>query len=142
MGWFQKKPTPTPQTPNLPTVPVVYPAGTVVVTETGNRYLINKDGKKYRIPTYRVYQSWKFPLIVYTSDVAVSNYPTAVTKLGFRDGTLLNNIADGRLYLVTAGVLRHITSPEVMTRLGKTREDALEVSQVEIELMKRGEELN
>jgi hypothetical protein len=76
-----------------------------------------------------------------TTEVALSNYPVAYSKAGFRDGTLLNNIADGRLYLVSAGRLRHITSPAVLERLGATRDDAMTVSDAEINLMKQGAEI-
>lgn len=142
MSWFKKTPPPTPTIRNdLPTAPVVYPAGTAVVTETA-KYLINKDGKKYRIQSDAIFHSWRFPLVVTTSDIAVSKYPTAVTKLGFRDGTLLNNIADGKLYLVSDNKLRHITSPEVLTRLQRKQDRAVVVSQDDINIMRIGETLS
>ncbi len=124
--------------PNLPTSSVTYPVGTAVVTES-NRYFINRDGKKYRIQSNAIWQSWAFPLVVHTSEVAVSKYPTAVTKLAFRDGSLLNNIADGKLYIVSDGVLRHITSPSLLERLGNPT--ATLVSDAEIKIMKQGEEI-
>lgn len=126
---------------HIPLTPTEYPAGIVVRTFMAS-YLINKDGKRYKIPTNRILESWNFPLIVDTSEEALRKYPVAVTKLGFRDGSLLNNIADGKLYLVSGSKLRHVTSPEILDRLGVTRDDALVVSDAEIKIMKFGEELN
>lgn len=135
MGFFKK------EAPRIiPTGPVEYPAGVCLKTERGT-YLLNKDGKRYRILTDAILQSWSFPLTVETSEAAVSKYPVAVTKLGFRDGTLLNNIADAKLYLVSESKLRHITSPVVLDRLGVSRKDAVLVSDAEIKLMKQGEEI-
>lgn len=142
MSLFRKKPEPTlpPSKPNLPHEPVVYPAGTAVVAPSG-KFLINRDGKKYRFTSDAIFNSWDFPLVVVTSDVAISKYPTAVTKMKFRDGTLLNNIADGRLYLVSEGVLRHITNPIWLETLHKRYGSASVVSQADIDIMRIGEEL-
>lgn len=131
MKMFRKKKTNT-----LPTSPVEYPAGVCVRTNAGT-YLINKDGKRYKIATNAILNSWNFPLIVTTSEAALTNYPLAVTKLPFRDGTLLNNIADGRIYLVSGGKLRHVVSPTALDRLGNPT--AVIVSDAEIKLMKQGD---
>lgn len=132
---FRKKKTPT-----LPTNPVDYPAGICVVTDQG-RYLINRDGKRYRIVSDRIFDSWNFPLIVKTTEPALKNFPVAVTKLAFRDGTLLNNIADGKMYLVSGGKVRHVVSPDALTRLGISPADAIFISGTELNLMKVGEEI-
>jgi hypothetical protein len=75
-------------------------------------------------------------LIVDTTEAALAKYPVAVTRCGFRDGTLLNNIADGRMYLVSAGRLRHVVNPAVLDRLGNPT--AMVVSDAEINMMKQG----
>lgn len=126
---------------DLPTTPQDYPAGVCVKTERGV-YLINKDGKRYRILSTAILDSWNFPLVVDSTEAAVADYPVAVTKLGFRDGSLLNNIADGKLYLVSGGVLRHVVSPAVLERLGVSRSDAAVVSDAEINIMKFGAAIN
>lgn len=123
----------------LPDSPVVYPAGVCVHTDRG-WYLINKDGKRYRITTIAILRSWNFPLVVETTEAALSKYPVAITKLGFRDGSLLHNIADGKMYLASGGKLRHITSPEVLRLLGNPK--PVVVSDAEIKLMRQGEELS
>jgi len=139
MSLWKKQTPPTPRR-NLPEAPVAYPSGTVVYTSLGH-YLINKDGKKYRITSRAVLDSWSFPLVLETTEAAIAKYPLAVTKLGFRDGTLLTNIADGRMYVVSEGTLRHVTSPAVLDRLNVTNSDFKVVSDAEINLMRLGEEI-
>lgn len=134
---FLRKPKPQTRA-NLPTEPVEYPSGICVKTEKA-AYLIQKDGKRYRIPTKAVLESWNFPLVVNASEAALAKHPVAVLKVGFRDGSLLNNIADGRLYLVSAGRLRHVVDPAVLDRLGVNHLMARVVSEAEIQMMKQGE---
>lgn len=135
MRFLTRKPQPQSRA-NLPTSPVEYPSGICVKTEKG-AYLIQKDGKRYRIPTKAILDSWSFPFEVDTTEAALAKYPVGVLKVGFRDGSLLNNIADGRLYLVSAGKLRHIVDPAVLDRLGNP--EATVVSDAEIKQMKQGE---
>lgn len=139
MSWLRTRKTQSPKTQTLPSKPVVYPTGICVKTEKSAYLLHNSDGKRYRIPTERVLASWNFPLIVQTTEAALANYPVAVMRLGFRDGSLLNNIANGKLYLVSGSTLRHIVSPEALSLLGVSIEDALVVSNDEINLMKQGD---
>ena len=128
--------TPTPPSrATLPTEPVEYPTGIAVRTERG-AYRIHTDGKRYRIPTQAILESWKFPIIVDASEASLAKYPIGVTKVGFRDGSLLNNIADGRMYVVSGGRLRHIVDPAVLDRLGNP--EAVVVSDAEIQIMKQG----
>ena len=125
-----------PSRAELPTEPVDYPTGICVKTESA-AYRIHTDGKRYRIPTQAILESWKFPFVVDASEASLARYPIGVSKTGFRDGTLLNNIADGKMYLVSAGRLRHITDPKVLERLGYP--EAMTVSDAEIKMMKQGE---
>lgn len=129
------------KTENLPTEPVDYPAGICVETPRG-RFLIHRDGKRYRVPSEEIYKSWHFPLTVKTSEAAVAAYRISITPLVFRDGTLILNISDGRLYLVSGGKKRPITSPAALRRLGVTRDSAKVVSEADVNLMKLGAEIN
>lgn len=124
----------------VPGHPVEYPAGTCVETPSG-WFLINKDGKKYRIVSKTVLNSWNFPRIVKTSDQAISKYPSALTPLGFRDGTLLNDISSSTLYLVSGNKARHIKGLKTLNALGLTPKDAVWVSYDEILIMTKGDEL-
>lgn len=148
MNWLRKKRTPplsqtTPETDKtwLPQEPVEYPVGACVYTDKGT-YFINKDGKRYRIQSDAIYASWRFSLVIRSTEKALSKYPIALSRLGFRDGTLLNNIADGKLYLVSESKLRHIVDPDVFTRFGLNQKDAVVVSDADIKIMKQGEPLN
>ena len=140
LPWRKQKPT-SQSRASLPREPVEYPTGIAVRTEKGV-YRIHSDGKRYRITTQRILDSWNFPIIADASEASLAKYhPLAVTKVGFRDGSLLNNIADGRLYLVSAGRLRHVTDPDVLTRMGINHLMATVVSEAEINLMKQGESI-
>lgn len=123
-----------------PTYPVKYPVGSCVFS--GNAYYrINSDGKRYRIPTKRILDSWAFPHIIPATEASLADYPVAVSKIGFRDGSLLNNIADGKIYIVSGSKLRHVVSPDVLARYGLSVSDAVLVSNEEINLMKQGESI-
>ena len=76
--------------------PTLFPSGIAVRTEK-NVYWI-KDGKRFRLISERAVQSWAFT-IVHATEAALSG-SKVVGKLGFRDGTLIKNIADGKIYLI------------------------------------------
>lgn len=127
------------KTPEIPETPTKYPAGVLLLTETGKWYLMGKQGK-FLIPNERVLASWDFYNIVYTSDIALSKTPT-LRKLGFRNGTLIKNIADAKLYLISEDKRRQILNPDVLNLLFLNEEDAILVSQDEINLHQEGEPL-
>jgi hypothetical protein len=64
-----------------------------------------------------------------------------VGKLGFRDGSLIKNLADGRMYLVSQNKLRHIVDPDSFDRYGLDRSKVIEVSDKEISAHDLGENL-
>jgi hypothetical protein len=74
-----------------------FPSGIAVKTEK-NVYWI-KDGKRFRLISERAVESWAFT-IVHATETALSG-SKIVGKLGFRDGTLIKNIADGKIYLIS-----------------------------------------
>ena len=123
----------------LPTTRTDYPKGIAISTEAGRFYLHN-DGKRYTIPSEEIYRSWSFPLTVETTEAAVKHIPLALTKLGFRDGTLIYNIKDAKIYLVEHGKRRQIVSPVALQRLGLTMDDAMVVSNYDVSIMKLGDE--
>lgn len=125
---------------DLPTKPVVYPVGSFIETEAGYFY-ISGQSKRFRFLSKRVIDSWHPHRIIRTTEAAVKNYRIAA-KMGFRNGSLIHNIADGKIYLVEGSKKRHITSPDVLERLGASRTDVVSVSLAEINLHETGEELN
>jgi hypothetical protein len=87
----------------------------------------------------RAESSWSFPTVLATEAAVVSM--KVVGKLGFRDGTLIKNIADGRMYLVSQNKRRHIKDPDIFDRYGLDRSKVIEVSDAEAEMHELGEDL-
>lgn len=127
MSWFGNKRKP------LRTDPIDLLTGTAVKTEKGYYYI--KSGARIPMPTQAVVDSWNFNRIVEVSEAALVKYPVLST-LGFRDGTLLFCIADGRYYLVANRKRHLITSPTTLSDHGLVTGDAVVVSQEELDLHK------
>lgn len=125
---------------NLPSKPVAYPPGTFVETESGYFYIVSPV-KRYRLLSRRVLDSWSPARVVKTTEAAVSKYKIS-SKLKFRNGSLIHNVADGKIYLIVQGKRCHITSPDVLEMLGATSKDVMHVSEDEIRLHEAGEALN
>lgn len=134
MSLFKKK------IQQLPTDSVVYPVGSTVRTESGI-YYIKSNTIRMRIPTERVAQSWRFHRIISSNEVALKKYKI-MGKMGFRSGSLIYNVADGKIYLVSENKLRHVTSPEALERIGAVFNDAFTVSNDETKLHQIGEDLS
>lgn len=62
-------------------------------------------------------------------------------KLGFRDGTLIKDISNGKLYLVSQNKKRHIVSPDIFNKYGLDRSKVIEISNLESEAHESGEDL-
>lgn len=126
----------------LPTSPIIYPDGVVVKTPKGYFLLKTVKGikKRYHLPTRRILDSWNFPRVVETSEAAVANY-SIVAKLGFRDGTLIYNLGDGKIYLVSDNVRRTVKSPDALERIGCDLNSPVLVSEYEATLQRLGEDL-
>lgn len=117
--------------------PTNFPSGIAVKTEKAIYWI--KDGKRYRLVSDRAADSWKFTTVNATED-AVLKIKVA-GKLGFRDGTLIQNIADGKMYLVSQNKRRHIKSPDVFNKFGLDRSLMIEVSDMEVNMHELGEDL-
>ena len=117
--------------------PTNFPSGLCVKTENGAYWI--KDGKKYKLISDRALQSWRFTE-VFASEDAISHMKVA-GKLGFRDGTLIKNISDGKIYLISQNKKRHITTPDVFNKYGLNRFHILEVGESEIGMHELGEDL-
>ena len=116
--------------------PVGLPAGVCIVTEKG-RFYLNRDGKRYKIISDRVFNSWKFPTVVKLRESQVKHYPVAVTRLKFRDGTVIVDFGTKQTYYIEAGKKRLITNPDTIKLLGIKR--PIGVSSKEAQLMPLGE---
>jgi len=131
MRWFKRKPLPP-----RPTKPVDYPTGLAV--ETGGEVWYIKGQTKYKVYNDRVLHSWRFSVIARGSEVSLSNL-TNGGLLGFRDGSLLKNISDGKIYLVSGNRRRHVRTPDAFALFGLDESTAIKVSEKEILLHSEGE---
>jgi hypothetical protein len=129
---FKKK-----QPAQIVTSPTQFPSGLAVKTDKGTYWI--KDGKRFKLISDRAAKSWSFAT-VNAVEAAVSGMKL-VGKLGFRDGTLIKNIADGKMYLVSQNKRRHIIDPDSFIKYGLDRSTVIEVSQAEIDMQELGENL-
>jgi hypothetical protein len=121
----------------LITSPTNFPSGIAVKTDKAIYWI--KDGKRFKLISDRAAESWKFTTVNATES-AVSGMKLA-GKLGFRDGSLIKNIADGKIYLLSQNKLRHIVDPDSFTKYGLDRSWVIEVSDNEINAHELGEYL-
>lgn len=121
----------------LITSPTNFPSGIAVETDK-NTYWI-KDGKRYRLISNRAAKSWAFTTVKGTESSLSAI--KLVGKLGFRDGTLIKNISDGKMYLVSQNKLRHISDPDLFLKYGLDRSTVIEVSDLEVKSHDLGENL-
>ena len=117
--------------------PTNFPSGLAVKTDKAVYWI--KDGKRYKLISDRAAKSWSFTTVNAT-EAALSGIKL-VGKLGFRDGSLIKNIADGKMYLVSQNKLRHIVDPDIFDRYGLDRSNLVEVSETEINAHDIGESL-
>jgi hypothetical protein len=117
--------------------PTLFPSGIAVRTEK-NVYWI-KDGKRFKLISERAVKSWSFTIVNATETALAGS--KVVGKLGFRDGTLIKNIADGKIYLISQNKRRHITDPDTFDRYGLDRASTIEVSEAETNMHDLGENL-
>ena len=134
--WKSKnKPELTPVKIVGPLVPTVYPSGVAVFDGT-NTYFI-KNNKKYRIISQRALESWGFK-VWYGSPESLSKIVLGGI-LAFRDGSVIKDVSNGKIYLVVNGLKQHITTPDFFTKFGVDPEYIIEVSAKEADLHKNGE---
>lgn len=133
LNWSWRKPIQK----SLITSPTNFPSGIAVKTDTATYWV--KDGKRYKLISSRAEESWRFTT-VYASESALTGIKL-VGKLGFRDGSIIKNISDGKIYLVSQNKLRHIVDPDSFTRYGLDRSTTVEVSEAEIAAHDLGEKL-
>ena len=134
--WKKKKQVSNPINP--PLVPTVYPSG-VAVFDGSNTYFI-KNNKKYRIISERAVKSWGFK-VWYGSPESLSKIVLGGI-LAFRDGSVIKDVSNGKIYLVVNGLKQHITTPDFFTKFGVDPEYIIEVSAKEADLHKNGEPIN
>lgn len=133
--WLQATPPPEFQPPAARTD---YPFGTCVETEDG--WWLIREKMRFKIPSNRVLDSWGLAVIP-ARESAVKHYKRAGT-LGFRDGTVIQDVSDGKLYMIAQNKKRHIQNPDFFNVLGFERAPLLKVSATEVKLHDDGEVLD
>lgn len=136
--WKKKPQTQSNITIKPPLVPTQYPSG-IAVFDGVNTYFI-KNNKKYRIISERALQSWGFK-VWYGSPESLSKIVLGGI-LAFRDGSVIKDVSNGKIYLVVNGLKQHITTPDFFTKFGIDPGYIIEVSAKEAELHKNGEPIN
>jgi hypothetical protein len=110
-----------------------------VHTDKGEYFYING---KYRhvIVGHRILNSWSFLFIIESSECALVKYPRA-SPLGFRDGSLVTDVSDGKTYFISQRQRRPVQTPDFFRYVGLKPKDAILVSKEEVSLHKEGEAL-
>ena len=94
-------------------------------------------GKYYTFISHRAYWSWGM------TPVVVSGLPPIHQeeggRLGFRDGSLIQNAKDGKIYLISGAKRRLLTAP--MGDYGFDYSQVIEVSDAEIQFHVEGESI-
>lgn len=117
--------------------PTLIPSGLAVKTDKATYWV--KDGKRYRLISERAIKSWSFTIVNATEEAVAGM--KVVGKLGFRDGTLIKNIADGKMYLISQNKKRHVVDPDSFDKYGLNRKSVIEVSEAEANMHDIGENL-
>ena len=110
------------------------PSGLIAHTETGYFYI--KGSSKFNFISERAMTSWNLPIIE-TNDSMISNLKRAGI-LGFRDGTLVKDISDGKIYLISDSKRRHVIDPDVLEWLNV---DIVQIGQKELFVHSEGAKL-
>lgn len=134
MRWLRR----TKRFPPAPTVPVDYPTGTCVQTEKGVFFIKGKF--RFRVTSDRILTSWQYPFVIRSSEDACARYKIA-GKLGFRQGTLIEDISNGKMYLISENLRRQIVSPDFFDVMLFPRDKIIQVSPQEVALHKEGENI-
>lgn len=61
--------------------------------------------------------------------------------IGFRDGTLIKDISDHKLYIISDYKKMHVVDPDTIVKLGMRTWDAMEVSKKEASMHQYGGQL-
>lgn len=134
MSLFKKRLEPL----KVPTSKTDYPYGLFICTEAG--FFMIRDKSRFRVYSDRVMASWSAH-IVQSSEAAVKHLPI-LGKIGFRDGTLVQDFSTHKTYLISKNKKRWITSPDVMDRLCLNKELIVVASLEEVNLHEDGEVLS
>ena len=127
---FQKKP----QAQIAKSYTPIVPNGLIAHTEKGYFYI--KGKKRFRFVSDRAMHSWNLPVVETIEatllDVQING------MMGFRDGTLVKDISDSKIYLISDSKRRHVVDPDVLEWIHK---EIISIGQKELFVHAEGEKL-
>lgn len=135
---FKKRNTKVDYSP--PKRKVKYPKYSYVYNIDNDTYYLLLDKTKKEFISSRAFKSWG-AFAPHTTSEAISGY-SLYGKKGFRPGTIIRSIFDGKTYFVGEELIHPITSREFYDILGYTSESITFVSESEIQFYKIGDAIN
>jgi len=108
------------------------PSG-LIGSAAGSFYYV-KGNKRFKFVSERAMQSWSLPVL--KIDVAFLNKLASGGTLGFRDGSLVKDISDGKIYLISDSKRRHVVDPDVLSWINA---NVIDAGQKEILVHQEGE---
>jgi hypothetical protein len=133
--------TPTTQTSVAtsppPLRPLEYPSG--ICVRVFEDYYYVKGNSLFKFVSERAAKSWAIP-VAEGRAINISNYKINAL-MGFRDGTLIQNISDGKIYLVSGSKRRLVTDPDVLDWYGLNLSNVVVVSEKEASAHADGEDI-
>lgn len=135
---FRKKAQEEAEKPlSVPLVPLKYPSG--ITVQIDDEYYYVKSKSLYKFISKRAADSWATP-VAQGNYVNISDYPIA-GLMGFRDGTLIKNVSDGKIYLVSGSKRRLVTDPDVVDWYGLNLDNVILVSDKEASAHSDGDDI-
>jgi len=110
------------------------PSG-LIGLNAGSFYYV-KGNKRFKFVSEKAMRSWKLPIL--KIDATFLNKLTPGGTLGFRDGSLVKDISDGKIYLISDSKRRHVVDPDVLQWIDT---DIIEAGQKEVLIHQEGEPL-
>ena len=110
------------------------PSG-LIGLNAGSFYYV-KGNKRFKFVSEKAMRSWNLPIL--KIDATFLNKLTPGGTLGFRDGSLVKDISDGKIYLISDSKRRHVVDPDVLQWIDT---DIIEAGQKEVLIHQEGEPL-
>jgi hypothetical protein len=111
-----------------------------MVAHTEKGYFYIKGDKRFKFISDRARISWNLHEVD-TTESAMSNVKLAGI-VGFRDGSLIRDVSNNKLYLVVDNKKMLVVDPDDLFSLGFKKHDAILVSKREADFQKDGGNLN